>query len=75
MESFRTPRRSSLCGHPFASYDVGAFNAPPPPQQVAGGEIPQQLPGYSYAESKKGKDNHEMRRYRFSIRSDLRLLS
>ena len=30
IESFRTPHRSSLCGHSFASYDVGAFNFPPP---------------------------------------------
>ena len=33
IESFRTPHRSSLCGKSFASYDVGAFNAPPPPSK------------------------------------------
>ena len=30
FESFRTPHRSSLCGHSLASYDVGALTPPPP---------------------------------------------
>ena len=38
------PPRPCRCGYWFSSYRLGTFNALPPlPQQVAGGEIPQQL--------------------------------
>ena len=35
IKNFRTPRRSSLCGHSFASYDVGRLTPPPPKSRVA----------------------------------------
>ena len=44
VTSFRVLPRPCRCGYWFSSYRLRAFT-PPPPQQVAGGEIPQQLPG------------------------------
>ena len=44
VTSFRLTPRPCRCGYWFSSYRLGAHNAPPP-QQVAGGEIPQQLQG------------------------------
>ena len=48
------PRRSSLCGHSFASYDVGAFNAPPPPPASRGWRNTPATAGLSCHNSKRG---------------------